>query len=132
MLYRVDQPEDRRSDASDPNVGVASIGFFVNVRTFVATLGWSCFDALRRNLANVLRMSVLALFVYWNCCALRMLFAGAELRRGLYCFMVRLAGRGLSSRLPLTWRLDIDETPWSVALCVTRVVSETSQIRPLR
>jgi hypothetical protein len=62
-LYRVDQPEDRRSDPSDPNAGVASKGFFVNVRTFVATLGRFCFDALRRNLANVLRMSVLALFL---------------------------------------------------------------------
>ena len=63
MLYRVDQPEDRRSDASDQGAGGASIGFFVNVRTFVATLGWFFFDALRRKLANVLRMSVLALFV---------------------------------------------------------------------
>ena len=63
MLYRVDQPEDRRSDASEQGAGVASIGFFVNVRTFVATLGWFCFDALRRKFANVLRMSVLALFV---------------------------------------------------------------------
>jgi hypothetical protein len=59
MLYRVDQPEDRRSDA---NAAGASIGLLVNVRTFVAALGWFCFDALRRNLANVLRMSVLALF----------------------------------------------------------------------
>jgi hypothetical protein len=40
MLYRVDQPEDRRSDANDPNAGITSIGFFVNVRIFVATLGW--------------------------------------------------------------------------------------------
>jgi hypothetical protein len=63
MLDRADHPKDRRSDASAPNAGVASIGFFVNVRTFVATLGWFCFDALRRNLANVLRMSVLALFL---------------------------------------------------------------------
>ena len=64
MLYRVDQPEDRRSDASEQGADVASIGFFVNVRTFVATLGRSeRFDALRRNLANVLRISVLALFV---------------------------------------------------------------------
>jgi hypothetical protein len=63
MLYRVDQPEDRRSDASDPNGGGASIGFFVNIRTFVATLGLVCFDALRRNFANVFRMSVLALFL---------------------------------------------------------------------
>ena len=39
MLYRVDQPEDSRSDASEQGAGVASIGFFVNVRTFVATLG---------------------------------------------------------------------------------------------
>jgi hypothetical protein len=62
MLYRVDQPEDRRSGAGDPNGGGASIRFLVNVRTFVATLGWVCFDALRRNLANVMRMSVLALF----------------------------------------------------------------------
>jgi len=45
MSYRVDQPEDRRSDASEQGVGVASIGFFVNVRTFVAALGWLCFDA---------------------------------------------------------------------------------------
>ncbi len=64
MLYGVDQPEDRRSDASDPNAGDASIGFFANVQTFVATLGRrGCFDALRWNLANVLRMSVLALFL---------------------------------------------------------------------
>ena len=63
MLYRVDQPVDRRSDASEENAGVASIGFFVNVQTFVATLGGSCFDALRRKFANVLRMSVFALFL---------------------------------------------------------------------
>jgi len=63
MLYRVGQPEDRRSDGSELGAGVASIGFFVNVRTFVATLGSFCFDALRRTLANVFRMSVLALFV---------------------------------------------------------------------
>jgi hypothetical protein len=63
MLYRVGQSEDRRSDASDPNAGGALSGFFLNVRTFVATLGGFCFDALRRNLANVLRMSVLALFL---------------------------------------------------------------------
>jgi hypothetical protein len=63
MLYRVDQPEDRRSDTSEQDAGVASIGVFVNVRTFVATLGWCCFDALRRKVANVLRMSVLALFL---------------------------------------------------------------------
>jgi hypothetical protein len=63
MLYRGDQPEDRRSDAGEQNAGVASIAFSVNVRTFVATLGWSCFDALRRKFAKVLRMSVLALFL---------------------------------------------------------------------
>ena len=63
MLYRVDQPEDRRSDASDQGGGVMSIGFFVNVRTFVVTLGRCCFDALRRKFANVLRMSVLPLFL---------------------------------------------------------------------
>jgi hypothetical protein len=63
MLYRVGQPEDRRSDSSEQGAGVASIGLFLNLRTFVATLGWFCFDALRRTLANVLRMSVLALFV---------------------------------------------------------------------
>ena len=63
LLYGVDQPEDRRTDASDPNGGIASVGFFVNVRTFVTTLGWFCFDALRRKFANVLRMSVLALFL---------------------------------------------------------------------
>jgi hypothetical protein len=63
MLCRVGQPEDRRSDAGEQNAGVASIGFFVNVRTFVATLGWSFFEALRRKFANVLRMLVLALFV---------------------------------------------------------------------
>jgi hypothetical protein len=63
MLYRVDQPEDRRNDVSDQGAGVVSIGFFVNVRTFVVTLGWLCFDALRRTFANVLRMSVLALFL---------------------------------------------------------------------
>jgi hypothetical protein len=62
-LYRVGQPKDRRSDASEQGAAVASIGFFVNVRTFVATLGWFCFDALRRKFANVLRMSVLALFL---------------------------------------------------------------------
>jgi hypothetical protein len=45
MLYRVDQPEDCRSDASEQGAVVASIGFFVNVRTFVAALGWFCFDA---------------------------------------------------------------------------------------
>jgi len=39
MLYRVDHPEDRRSDGSELGAGVASIGFFVTVRTFVATLG---------------------------------------------------------------------------------------------
>jgi hypothetical protein len=43
-LYRVGQPEDRRSDASEQGAGGASIGFLVNVRTFVAALGWSCFD----------------------------------------------------------------------------------------
>ena len=63
MLYRVDQPEDRRSDASEQGAGVASIGFFISGRTFVATLGRGCFDALRRNLANVLRISVLVLFL---------------------------------------------------------------------
>ena len=63
MLYRVDQPEDRRSGASEQGAGVASTGFFVNVQTFVATLGWFCFDALRRKFANVLRISVLALFL---------------------------------------------------------------------
>jgi hypothetical protein len=122
-MYRADQPEDRRSDVSEQDAGGASIGFFVNVRTFVAMLGWFCFDVLRRKFANVLRMSVLALFLYWNLCALRMLFAGAELRSGLYCFMVGLACRGLSSRLHMTWRLENVETRWSVALCVIRVVS---------
>jgi hypothetical protein len=63
VLYRVDQTEDRRSGSSEQGGGVASIGFFLNVRTLVATLGWFCFDALRRKFANVLRMSVLALFV---------------------------------------------------------------------
>ena len=63
MLYRVDQPDDCRSDASEQNAGVASSGFFLNVRTFVATLGWFCLDALRRKFANVFRMSVLTLFV---------------------------------------------------------------------
>jgi hypothetical protein len=62
-LYRVDQPEDRCSDAGEQCAGVASIGFFVSVRTFVATLGRVRFDALRRKFANVLRMSVLALFL---------------------------------------------------------------------
>jgi hypothetical protein len=61
-LSRVDQPEDRCNDARDSYAGVASIGFFVSVRTFVARRGWFCFDAWRRNLSNVLRMSVLALF----------------------------------------------------------------------
>jgi hypothetical protein len=61
-LDRIDQPEDRRSDSSEQGAGVASIGF-LNVRTFVATLGWFCLDALRRKFANVLRMSVLTLFV---------------------------------------------------------------------
>jgi len=63
MLCRIDQPENRRSDASERGDDVASIGFFINVLTFVATLGRSCFDALRRNLANVSRISVLALFL---------------------------------------------------------------------
>jgi hypothetical protein len=63
MLYRVDQPEDCRGDASEQNAGVPSSGFFVNVLTFVPALGWFCFDTLRRKFANVLRMSVLALFV---------------------------------------------------------------------
>jgi hypothetical protein len=63
MSYRVGQPEDDRNDASEQGAGVASIGFFLNVRTFVAALGWFCLDALRRKFANVLRMSVLALFV---------------------------------------------------------------------
>ena len=62
MFYRVDQPEDRRSGAGDPNGGGASMRFLVNVRTFVATLSWVWF-ALRRKFANVLRMSVPALFV---------------------------------------------------------------------
>jgi len=62
-VHRVYQPEDRRSDSSEQGAGVASIGFFLNLRTFVATLGWFCLDALRRKFANVLRMSVLALFV---------------------------------------------------------------------
>jgi hypothetical protein len=63
MLYRVDQPEERRSDASDQGAGVASIGFVFNVRTFVAMLGGLCFEALRRKFAKVLRTSVLALFL---------------------------------------------------------------------
>jgi hypothetical protein len=63
MSYRADQPDDDRHDASELGVGVASIGFFLNVRTFVATLGWLSLDALRRKFANVLRMSVFALFV---------------------------------------------------------------------
>jgi hypothetical protein len=64
MLYRVDQPEDRRCDASQQGAGGASIGFFVNFRTFVATIVRRvCFDALHRKFANVLRMSVLALFL---------------------------------------------------------------------
>ena len=63
MLYRADQPADRRNDASEQSAGVASIGFFVNVRTFVATLGWFFLDALRRKFANVLRISVLTLFL---------------------------------------------------------------------
>jgi hypothetical protein len=63
MLYRVDQPDDCRSEASERGFAVASIGLFSSVRTFVATLGWFCFDALRRKFANVLRMSVLALFL---------------------------------------------------------------------
>jgi hypothetical protein len=61
-LDRVDQPEDRRSDSSEQVAGAASIGF-LNVRTFVAALGWFRLDALRRKFANVLRMSVLTLFV---------------------------------------------------------------------
>ena len=63
MSYGVDHPEDRRRDASDRGAGVASIGFFVKVRTFVAMPGWFCFEVLRRKLANVLRMSVLALLL---------------------------------------------------------------------
>ena len=62
MFYRVDQSEDRCSDTSEQNAGVAFIGFFVRVGTF-GTLGWFCFDALRRKFANVLRMSVRALFL---------------------------------------------------------------------
>jgi hypothetical protein len=61
MLYRIGQPESRRNDASEQTAGVASIGLFVKVRTFVATLDCFCFAALRRKFANVLRMSVLAL-----------------------------------------------------------------------
>ena len=49
---------NRRSDASEENAGVASIGFFVNVQTFLATLA-----SLHRKFANVLRMSVFALFL---------------------------------------------------------------------
>jgi hypothetical protein len=63
IVYRVDQPDDRRSGSSEQGASAASIGFFLNVRTFVATLGWFSLDALRRKFANVLRMSVLALFV---------------------------------------------------------------------
>ena len=40
-----------------------------------------------------------------------MLFAGAELRRGLYCFIVN-PGRALgtaAARVVMTWRLDNDE-----------------------
>ena len=58
MSYRVDQSEDRCSDTGEQNAGVAFIGF----RTF-GTPGWFCFDALRRKFANVLRMSVRALFL---------------------------------------------------------------------
>ena len=61
--YRVDQPEDRRSDAREQRDGVAVIGFFTNVQTFVAMLDWFCFDALRRNLAYVSRIALLALFL---------------------------------------------------------------------
>ena len=60
---RAGQPENDRNDALERRVGVASIGFFVNVRTLVAAFGWFWFDALRRKLANVLRMSVFALFL---------------------------------------------------------------------
>jgi hypothetical protein len=63
MLYRVDPPEDHRSGSTGQGAGVASSGFLVNVRTLIATLGWFCFDTLRRKFANVLRMSMLALFV---------------------------------------------------------------------
>ena len=63
MSYGAGQPEDDRNDARDRRAGAASIGFFVIVRTFVWAFGWFCFDALRRKLANVLRMSVLALFL---------------------------------------------------------------------
>jgi len=58
MLFRVDQSEHPCSDAGEQDAGVAFIGF----RTFGA-LSWFCFDALRRKLANVLRMSVRALFL---------------------------------------------------------------------
>src|SRR4030095_2548934 len=53
MSYGVDHPEDRRRDASERGAGVASIGFFVNARTFVATLGCFCFDAVRREFDTV-------------------------------------------------------------------------------
>ena len=59
----MDQPEDRRNGVREQGAGVASIGVFFNVRTFVVALRWSCLDALRRKFANVLRMSVLALFL---------------------------------------------------------------------
>ena len=63
IVYRFDQPEDRRSESREQGTSAASIGFFLNVRTFVATLGGFSLDALRREFANVLRMLVLALFV---------------------------------------------------------------------
>jgi len=63
MADHVDQPEERRGDAIGQDGCELSFGFF-NVRMLVTTPGrrWG-FDDLRRNLANVSRISVLALFL---------------------------------------------------------------------
>jgi len=59
----VGQPEDDRNDARERCDCAPSIEFFVNDLTFVVELGWLWVDALRRKFANVLRMSVSALFL---------------------------------------------------------------------
>ena len=78
-----DQAEDRRSDRGVDS-GDASVECFVMARTFGAVLDKTpFFGGLLRNLANVFRISVSALFLYRNVRALRMLCAGAELTSGL-------------------------------------------------
>ena len=63
VLYRVGQAKNDRNDAGEQGARAASTEFFRSARMFVAALGWFCFDTLRRKFANVLRMSVLALFL---------------------------------------------------------------------